>query len=656
MPVQARGVEALPTEWSVEQSAELYRIGNWGEPYFFINSQGHVAVRALDAVDTTIDLADVVEVIRRRGVQLPVLIRFQDVLRAQVRQLNLAFGAAIEESGYGNVYRGVYPIKVNQLHEVVEEILDAGREYSLGLECGSKAELVAALPLLTDDQTLLVCNGVKDPTMLSLMIAAQRLGKNVLPVVEKLSEFAALKGLAWKRGFIPVLGARIRLVTEGAGRWARSSGLNSKFGLSASELVRLVDELAAGGLLGRLKLLHCHLGSQVADIQTVKQAVKEATQVYAELVKRGVGLEYLDLGGGLGVNYDEGQIDDDAGINYNIQEYANAVVFTVKEICDAQGVQPPVLVTESGRAITAHHSALLVPVLAAQGRDELSQDVGLMVEAQEALLKILTGLPELKDAGEFLEAFHDAQEAQEETRTLFTLGYVSLEQRALADQLYWAICRQLLEKLEATELTPAPPELTELEQMLTDQYLCDFSVFQSMLDHWALGQPFPIMPIDRLTERPSRRGVLVDITCDSDGKISNYVSSHPDKSFMPVHSLRQDEAYYLGFFLMGAYEDIMGDSHNLFGRVSEVHVYADAEEEDNFWIEKIIPGEAVQDVLAQVQYFPNDLHRRMSEIVRGKIQAGVVRPTVGMEILDQYVACFQQSTYCDPGDPELDSG
>jgi len=639
-------------DWSIERSTELFRVASWGHPYFSINTSGNVAVHPLDDASLSIDLPAVVAELRRRGVKLPLLIRFQDILRMQVRRLNEAFANAIADSGYGNVYRGVYPIKVNQLHEVVDEVLDAGREFGLGLECGSKAELIAALANLQDDETLLVCNGVKDHAMLSIMISAQQLGRNVLPVVERYFEYVALKKLAWNRGFVPSLGVRIRLATSGSGRWASSSGLNSKFGLSLPELMKLIDELEASGSLDRLKLLHCHLGSQIADIAVLKQATKEVTQIYAELVKRGVGLKYLDVGGGLGVNYDEGQVNDDAGINYSTQEYANAVVFTVKEVCEAQEVPEPTLVTESGRAITAHHSVLVVPVLAAQARDELPAGHVLPDDAHESLKGLETTLsmvPELTKNRELQEAFHDAKERQEEIRSLFMLGYLTLEERALADQLFFAVCRQILERFRTKTFGKQPPEVGELEALLTDQYLCDFSVFQSMLDHWAIGQPFPIMPIERLEERPARRGILVDITCDSDGKVSQYISSHPDNSFLPVHLIDDTRPYYMGFFLMGAYEDIMGDAHNLFGRVAEAHVYADAEEPQNFWVEKIIPGTAVQEMLAQVQYFPNDLQRRMSEIIRAKIQAGVVRPSVGMEILDQYMACFQQSTYCASG-------
>ena len=647
------------SSWSIEQSEELYRVPCWGEPYFFINSRGHAAVRIDPDAAPSIDVVAVAEEARRRGVDFPALIRFQDVLRVQVRRLNHAFRSAIEATGYENTYRGVYPIKVNQLHEVVEEILDAGREYGMGLECGSKAEFVAALPNLQHDETLLVCNGVKDHAMLALMVAAQQLGKNVIPVVEKLKEFTDLKCVAWEKGLIPTFGARIRLTTPGSGRWAGCSGPNSKFGLSVPQLVRLVDELEASGSIDRLRLLHCHLGSQVADLNALKQATREITQVYAALIKRGVGLRYLDVGGGLGVNYDEGGSDTDAGVNYSMQEYANAIVATVKEVCDGQCVRVPILITESGRAITAHHSVLIVPVLDVQERDELIPETTLPDDAHEAsrsLFDLVRRSADRSNADEALEMFHEAREKHEETRILFTLGYLSLEEHALTDRAFWSICRSLLSKLQDAPPTPRPPEVAELEGLLTDQLLCDFSVFQSMPDHWAIGQPFPIMPIDRLDERPTRRGILVDLTCDSDGRVSHYVSSGPDKSFLPVHPFEPGTSCFMGFFLMGAYEDIMGDAHNLFGRVSEVHVYADEEETDHFWIEKIIAGTAVQDMLAQVQYFPNDLHRRMSELVRAKIHSSSVRPKVGMAILDQYMACLQQSTYCDPATLVQDPG
>ena len=655
MSTQVKKPQPAPNEWTVADATELYRIASWGDPFFFVNPAGHMAVRALDEAGTTMDVVTIVNELHRRGVQFPVLIRFQDVLRAQVRRINEAFRSAIAEANYGNIYRGIYPIKVNQLHEVVDELLDAGRPYGMGLECGSKAELIASLPQI-DGETLLVCNGVKDRTMLSLMIAGQKLGQNIVPVIEKYSEFVDLKGLAFSTGYMSQLGVRVRLATRGSGRWSESSGTNSKFGLNVAELMRMVNELEAGGIQNKLVLLHCHIGSQIADIQVLKQATKEVAQIYSELVRRGIGLKYLDVGGGLGVNYDKGHLEEDAGINYSLEEYANAVVFTIKEVCAANEVPTPILVTESGRALTAHHSVLIVPVLGAHSKDDPNQTLTVEEGAAEpvhALNAILTVLPKTRKQAELLEAFHDAKERLEEVRTLFTLGYLPIEQRALAESIFWRVCSGLLKALKRSP-DSSRPEIIELEDALTDQYLCDFSVFQSMLDHWAIGQPFPIVPIDRLDQAPDRRAVLVDLTCDSDGKVSHYVSSR-DNRFLPLHTPVTSEPYYLGFFLMGAYEDIVGDAHNLFGRVSEAHVYADAEEPGYFWIEKIIHGTAVQDMLAQVQYFPNDLHRRMSELVRAKIQANVVRPTQGMEILDQYMACFPQTTYCNPRDMEREA-
>ena len=635
--------------WSVAQASEMYRIPSWGDPYFFVNEAGHMAVQSLDDKGTTLDIASIVRELLHRGVELPVLIRFQDILSAQVRRLNEAFSTAIGDCDYGNDYRGVYPIKVNQLHEVVDEIRDAGRPYGLGLECGSKAELIAALPQM-DDDTLLICNGVKDRQMLELMIAGQRIGQNVIPVVERYAEFEDLMALADEDDGSIRFGVRIKLSTRGSGRWSESSGANSKFGLGVADFVRLLNALEEAGRQSGLVLLHCHIGSQIADIQVLKQATKEITRIYAEVTARGFNVSYLDLGGGLGINYDKGHYDEDAGINYSLQEYANAVVFTVREVCDAHRIAHPVLVTESGRALTAHHSVLIVPVLSSERKFQDISDFSLPDDASEPLSnlqRILGYVNTISAINELLEAFHDASEALEEVRTLFSLGYIDLEQQALADAMYYTIVSATLKGLELAAEEP-PPELAEMQRQLTDLYLCDFSVFQSMLDHWAIGQPFPIVPVDRLNERPDRRALLVDLTCDSDGKVSHYVSNLPDNRYLPLHTLEPATDYYLGFFLMGAYEDIIGDSHNLFGRVSEAHIYADPEEPENFWIEKVIRGTAVQDMLAQVQYFPNDLNRRMSELIRARIREGVVRPSQGMRILDQYMACFSDSTYCSP--------
>ncbi|HZA28671.1 MAG TPA: biosynthetic arginine decarboxylase, partial [Gammaproteobacteria bacterium] len=405
-----------------------------------------------------------------------------------------------------------------------------------------------------------------------------------------------------------------------------------------------------------LVLLHFHLGSQLADIQIVKQAVKEVTQVYAQLLKRGMPVQYLDVGGGLGVNYEAGYADDDGSINYTLQEYANAVVYSVKEVCDDEQVTHPTLVSESGRAITAHHSVLIVEVLGAYRKDEImdtftpaAEDNSAVHELFEVLSRVQTTARQNgQRISELLEAYHDAVEKRQEAHTMFGLGYLPIEQKALAERLYWSICKAIQEQVQRLEAESVPQELRALDDHLVDQYLCDFSVFQSILDHWSIGQGFPIMPIRDLQERPKRRAMIVDLTCDSDGKVSHYVSSNSDKRFLEVPDLNEREPYYFGFFLMGAYQDIMGDSHNLFGRVAEAHVYADAEEPGGYYIEKIIPGTSVQEMLALVQYFPNDLHRRMNNLIRQKIEAGMIRPKAGVELLEQYMQCFAQSTYYNP--------
>ncbi len=640
--------------WTPEDAAELYRVDSWGAAYYHVNEHGHAAVWPNGSDELSIDIAEVVADLRARGVPFPVLIRFQDVLQARVKRVNRAFATAIEEAEYDNVYRGVYPIKVNQLHEVVEEVLEAGQPFSMGLECGSKPELIAALPHMDDDSALLICNGVKDATMLRLILSAQRLGKPVIPVLEKYTEFVEFMRLAAELAVVPRFGVRVRLTTAGSGRWRESGGDRSKFGLSIPEIIKLVEMLESRGHPESLELLHFHLGSQIADIQILKQAVKEITQVYAQLRRRGVPVTHLDVGGGLGVNYDVGYSSDEPGISYSLQEYANAVVYSVQEVCEQQDVPQPTLVSESGRALVAHHSILIVEVLGAYTKDRIDDDFAPADDDHATVQRMYETWQWVRQRGgeapttaQLTEAYHDVWEGRNEADTLFALGYLELEQKALAERLYWSVCHAVLDRLNAMEDEEAPAELLELEEQLVDHYLCDFSVFQSILDHWAIGQGFPIMPIDRLDEQPTRRALLVDLTCDSDGKVSHYVSANDDKRFMPVHALREGVPYDLGFFLMGAYQDIMGDAHNLFGRVAEAHIYADAEEPGNYYIEKIIPATSIRDMLASVQYFPNDLQRRMNHLIRQKVEAGVIRPKAGTELLEQYMRCFDDSTYFD---------
>ena len=641
--------------WSVASAEELYAVRSWGDGFYFVNDAGHAAVRPLLDKDLSIDILEVVKAAADRDVAPPMLVRFQDVLRARVRRLVEAFDAAIADAGYGSPYQAIYPIKVNQLHEVVEEVLDAGKAYGLGLECGSKTELIATLPHIGDDR-LLLCNGVKDHVVLSLILSAQLLGQRVLPIIEKYTEFEQLMTLADRANQAPRLAVRVKLATRGAGRWFESGGERSKFGLTVPELVRLVRELERRGIQDRLELLHFHLGSQITEIQVLKRAVREMTQVYADLRIRGVPVRCLDVGGGLGVHYGGGYGVDDSAINYSLQEYANAVVFSVQEICASRDVPEPVLISESGRAITAHHSVLVVPVLGAHGHagepgealPEARRRAG-AADARGARRKRATRTTTSRNCSRRITTRR--KRAPKPTRCSGSACSISNNSRR-SKRCIGRACREILDGLIAAAPETPPPVQAELEALLTDMYLCDFSVFHSMLDHWAIKQLFPIMPLHRLDERPDRRAVVVDLTCDSDGKVSEYVSSLEDRSHLPLHVLKKGEPYYLGIFLLGAYQDILGDAHNLFGRLPEIHVYADDEEAGNFWIEKVIPGMSVHEMLAQVQYFPNDLNRRMSELVRRKIDTDEVRPNVGMRILNEYQKRFNETTYCAVGLPE----
>ena len=637
--------------WTVEDSENLYRVKLWGESYFYVNEEGHLSVRPVLGDPIGIDLCKVVQDLKQQRIQFPLLIRFQDLLRSRVTELNTAFRKAIEESEYKNAYTGVYPIKVNQLHEVVQEILEAGRAFDFGLECGSKAELVAALPHLEDDRTLLICNGYKDWTMMRLLLIGQLLGKNIIPILEKYSELRLMLPLATELGVRPKFGVRVRVSVTGSGKWAASGGDSSKFGITISELVTMIDEVTASGVADGFKLLHFHLGSQILDIQNLKQAVKEIARIYATLRKRGLDIEYIDVGGGLGVNYEAGEVTSAHGINYTLQEYVNAVVYTVKEVCDAENVPHPKLVSESGRALTAHHSVLIVEVVAAHRR-EAAEEVIVPEKVDnpvvKELAKLLTSLADKrrKSLPVLLETFHDAAEKRQEVGLLFELGYLTLDQKSMAEKLYWSICitiNRMLQQRRNLELLPK--DLVAMREQLIDQYLCDFSVFQSIQDYWAVGQVFPIMPLQRLNEQPSRLATLVDLTCDSDGKVDRFIAPAGSKNALEVHRLVEGDPYYLGIFLVGAYQDILGDIHNLFGRVTEVHVYADAEEPDNYFVEKVIKGTTVQEILAVVQYFPNDLQRRMEQLIQQKVKTGLIRPKVGVQLLDQYSKAFHEYTY-----------
>jgi arginine decarboxylase len=636
--------------WTPQDAAELYHVAAWGEGYVEINDRGHVAVRPDPQQDIAIDLADVVDEIVAKGLSLPAVVRFQDLLATRVRLLNEAFQTAIAESGYTGGYTGVYPVKVNQLREVVDEIVEAGKPYGFGLECGSKAELVATLPRLDSDDTLLLVNGYKDEAMLRLIGTFQRLGKRVLPIVEKPTELREILRLADEAGQPARFGVRVKLSTVADGPWATSSGDLSKFGVPLPDLVEAVDGLLADGRTDALKLLHFHLGSQIGDVQALKSAVKEIARIYAHLIKRGLEVEFLDVGGGLGVNYDAHPFGGakSGGVDYSTQEYANAIVYAVREVCDAEGVPHPRIVSENGRALTAHHSVLVVDTLGTMTKPGVADDFEPAADDHEIvrlLHSFLAATAAARGLGELLEVYHDTLEQRKKSEDLFSYGYLPLGQKALAERLFWTVCRAIQARVHAAGADWLPPEFDALDDALVDQVLCDFSVFQSLMDHWALGQRFPIMPLQRLDERPGCRTRLVDITCDSDGKVARFISPDGNKRSLELHETAEGETYRLGVFLVGAYQDILGDAHNLLGGVSEAHVYVDTDEPGGYFLEEMLPGTTVEQMLATVQYFPSDLQQRVQAILRDKSKAGTIRPREAQEILKQYRAFFPASTY-----------
>src|SRR5437016_2953584 len=586
-------------DWDVESAIATYNVDGWGSGYFTVNAEGNVVAKPLQENGGSINILEVVNEARTRGLSFPLVIRFQDLLRHRVESVNLAFQNAIAEFDYKGQYRGVFPIKVNQLREVVEEIVDAGEQYHFGLEAGSKPELVAALAMHKDPESLIICNGYKDRAFIRIALLGRKLGKPTVIVVEKLEELEQTIRASKEVGLEPHIGIRVRLHSKGSGKWSPSGGENAKFGLDTTSLVAASEMLKAAGLAHCLKLVHFHVGSQVPDISTIKRAVREAARYYAKLAKLGHELGYLDVGGGLGVDYDGSRSDFDSSANYSLQEYANDVVWNIMDVCDSEGVAHPAIVNEGGRAIVAHHSVLVVEAFSSIERTAPK----LKVDSSEKDHKLVRDILDVKQRhrrGNRLERFHDIQQSHEEAHQTFTLGHLDLESKAKIETVYWQLAQQIVNMHRG--LRYVPEEIKQLETSLGDQYICNFSVFQSLLDHWALGQLFPIMPIHRLTTPPDRNGMLVDITCDSDGKVSKFIDLQDVKDTLPLHRIIPGEIYYLGLFMVGAYQDIMGDLHNLFGRVTEAHIFLDPDEESGWYIEEVIEGSTIGEVLAMTQW------------------------------------------------------
>ena len=629
-------------DWDVSSALALYNVERWGAPYFSVNGKGHVAVRPSGEPLREIDMMELVHEARERGLAFPLTLRFQDLLRHRVQTVNRAFAEAIAEAGYKNVYRGVFPIKVNQLREVVEEVVDAGAEFHFGLEAGSKPELLAALSMHDDPESLIICNGYKDADYVRNAMLGRKLGKRLVMVVEKIEELTQILAVAKQMDVEPWIGVRVRLATKGAGKWATSGGEDAKFGLSTAELVEASELLRREGKAHYLKIVHFHVGSQIPDIGTIKRAVREAARFYAKLQKLGHDLGYLDVGGGLGIDYDGSRTTFDSSVNYSLHEYTRDVVAAVQEVCDEEKVAHPVLVSESGRAIAAHHSVLVVEAFGAIEKVSRGPEVT-AAEGDPAVVRDIIAIYQSLGSKHRLESLHDAQEIREKADSMFSLGLLDLPAKAKVETVYWRIAAKVVELFRGVRYVPE--EVKDLEISLSDQVMCNFSVFQSLLDHWALGQLFPVMPLHRLKEAPERQATLVDITCDSDGKVARFIDLQDVKPTLPVHRAEEGKPYYLGFFLAGAYQDIMGDMHNLFGRVNEMHIFLDEDEESGYYIEEIIGGNTIGNVLALTQWEKSELTRRMKVQVDSAIKKDRLKPTEGMRLLDSYEKALEGYTY-----------
>jgi arginine decarboxylase len=623
MNTPARKIPVNPS-WKIEQSLDLYQVEAWGKGYFSINQEGHVVVRPDMDPAREIDLLDIVTGLKARDLHAPVVIRFSDILAHRLRHLADAFATAIAENEYRNRYAAVFPIKVNQQRLVVEEVYRYGKEFGFGLEVGSKPELLAVMSITEDaPDRIVVCNGFKDDSYIEAVILATKLGRTIIPVVENFEEIHLILKHAKHYGVRPKIGVRVKLASEGAGRWRDSAGEKSKFGLFISEILDLHALLKEHDMLDCLQLVHCHPGSQLQDIRRVKEAINELAHVYAELKLMGAGLQYIDIGGGLGVDYDGSSTNYESSMNYTLNEYASDVVYRIKAVCDERDVPHPMIVSESGRAIAAHHSVLVFNTLGASKLDQfrvagrVEEDYHGSEEVPQPVRDLFDSYRSVADR-RLVECYHDALQAREQALQMFNLGYLSLEFRGLAERLYWATCTKIRD--HCRRLDKLPEELQDLESLLSDIYFCNFSIFQSLPDSWAIGHLFPIMPIQRLGEQPTRNAVLADITCDSDGKIDRFVSARETKRTLEVHELAPGEEYYLAAFLVGAYQETLGDLHNLFGDTHVVHIRL--HDEGGWWIEEIVKGDTATKVLEYMEYDTDELYPRLARDCERAVREG----------------------------------
>jgi arginine decarboxylase len=626
-------------KWRIEDTEELYNINGWGIGYFSINDKGNVVVTP-HKNGVQIDLKELVEELQVRDVAAPMLIRFPDILDSRIEKMANCFKIASEEYGYKAQNFIIYPIKVNQMRPVVEEIVSHGKKFNIGLEAGSKPELHAVIAINTDNDSLIICNGYKDENYIELALLAQKMGRRIYIVVEKLNELKLIARIAKRLKVRPNLGIRIKLASSGSGKWESSGGDVSKFGLTSSELLEAMEYLEDNELKDCLKLVHFHIGSQVNKIRRIKIALREASQFYAQMCLSGFNIEFVDIGGGLGVDYDGTRsANRESSVNYSIQEYVNDAISTMVDVSEKNNIPHPNIITESGRSLTAHHSVLIFEVLESTSLPSWDDEEEPHEDSHE-LVRELYSLWDSITQPQMLETWHDAQQIREEALDRFSLGLVDLKTRAQVERLFWSIAREIHQM--AAKIRHIPEELHQLEKLLSDKYFCNFSLFQSLPDSWAIDQIFPIMPIQRLDEKPERSATIQDITCDSDGKIDNFISTRNLSYFLPVHKLKAKEPYYLGVFLVGAYQEILGDLHNLFGDTNAVHVSVD---KDGYSIDQIIDGETVAEVLDYVQYNPKKMVRSVETWVTTSVKEGIITATEGKEFLSNYRSGLYGYTY-----------
>ena len=632
-------------EWSIDAAKKNYYIAQWSGGYFDIDDEGNaISNPKPDDCSVRIRLSDVIEEARQKNLRTPLLIRFQDILQHRVQTINAAFDKSIKEFNYKSGYRGVFPIKVNQLREVVEEILEAGKPYHIGLEVGSKPELFAALAIQKNPESLIVCNGYKDKSYIQTALLGQKMGKTVVLVIEKMEELSPILEVSKAMGIKPALGVRVKLWSKSDGKWAASGGENAKFGLSTADLLELTERLNRINLAECFKLLHFHIGSQVPDIFTVKKAVQEASRYYAKLYKLGYPIQWFDVGGGLAVDYDGSRSKSDSSKNYSLQEYANDVVYHLAEVCNEEGVPHPEIISESGRAIVAHHSVLVVEAFGRMSKCSQVDKIAYNNNEHDFVSELRELRERLKSSGK-MESWHDAKEIKEAAQSMFNLGILELDDKAKVESLYWEISQAVVQDFEDRSIVPT--EIQQLSENLSDQYLCNFSVFQSLIDHWALNQLFPVMPLRYLDQPPEQEARLVDITCDSDGQVDHFIGQERPRNTLSLHlpSIAEPGPYHIGFFLMGAYQDIMGDMHNLFGRVNEVHVFTDPKQKKGYYIKDAIKGDSIANVLGMLQYDKKNLIQSMRTQIDNAVLKEQLAPSEGSKLLDHYKEGLSDQTY-----------